>query len=105
MSRAHALNSLLAPPDATVPVSRVFKLLLTPALALALPVAYVAGAVNPPQLALMFSPRYSPPPPDRESKVGKEITAEVERELQELAIVNEMRTHKDWYESREYALA
>lgn len=72
------------------------------AIALTVPVAYVVGAVNPPNLALMFSPRYSPPPPDRESKVGKEITAEIERELQELAVVAEMRTFPDWYESREY---
>ncbi|CAK9786891.1 unnamed protein product [Cutaneotrichosporon oleaginosum] len=72
------------------------------AAAIAVPVAYFVGAVNPPNLALMFSPRYSPPPPDRESKIGKEITAEIERELQELAVVAEMRQLGEWYESRPY---
>ncbi|KAL1407318.1 hypothetical protein Q8F55_006740 [Vanrija albida] len=72
------------------------------AVLLAVPVAYFAGAVAPPNVVLLLSPRYSPPPPDKDSKHGKALTEDVERELQDLFVVAEMRTKKDWYEARPY---
>jgi hypothetical protein len=66
---------------------------------LAIPVIYVAGAVFPPQLVLLLYPRYSPPPPDKDSTRGKAITCEVEQEAQGLSIVEKMRAAEGWYET------
>ena len=67
---------------------------------LAIPVVYVAGAAFPPQLVLLLYPRYSPPPPDKDSTRGKAITCEVEQEAQGLRIVEKMRAAEGWYETR-----
>ncbi|KAL7419311.1 hypothetical protein Q5752_006149 [Cryptotrichosporon argae] len=72
---------------------------------LAIPSAYALGAVYPPQAVLILHPRYSPPPPEAASPRGKAMTDVVERELQELRVVAEMRAEADkgdWYETRPY---
>lgn len=68
---------------------------------LAIPVVYVAGAVFPPTLVLLLYPRYSPPPPDKDSTRGKAITCEVEKDAQGLSIVEKMRAAEGWYETSE----
>jgi hypothetical protein len=72
---------------------------------LAIPVAFLVGALYPPQLVLIFNPRYSPPPPASDSKHGMALMEQTERELQELFIVHKMKGKKDWYETRECLLA
>lgn len=74
----------------------------TAAFALALPTAFLVGALYPPQLVLIFNPRYSPPPPTADSKHGKSLMEETERELQELFVVAKMRNKEEWYETREF---
>jgi hypothetical protein len=71
---------------------------------LAIPVVYVAGAAFPPQLVLLLYPRYSPPPPDKDSTRGKAITCEVEQDAQNLSIVEKMRAADGWYETSESSL-
>jgi len=61
----------------------------------------MVGAVYPPKLVLIFNPRYSPPPPTHDSKHGKALMEQTERELQDLFIVHKMKAKPDWYESRE----
>jgi hypothetical protein len=68
---------------------------------LAIPVVYVAGAAFPPTLVLLLYPRYSPPPPDKDSTRGKAITCEVENDAQGLSIVEKMRAAEGWYETSE----
>lgn len=60
----------------------------------------MVGALFPPQLVLIFNPRYSPPPPSADSKHGQLLMEETEREMQELFLVHKMRAKKDWYETR-----
>jgi hypothetical protein len=72
---------------------------------LAIPVVYVAGAAFPPQLVLLLYPRYSPPPPDKDSTRGKAITCEVEQEAQGLGIVEKMRAAEGWYETSRSTLS
>ncbi|WVN89328.1 uncharacterized protein L203_104550 [Cryptococcus depauperatus CBS 7841] len=76
------------------------------ALAVALPSAYVFGAAFPPQLVLMIFPRFSPPPPLKDSPRGKAHTNDVEKCMQELDIVENMREEikrgAAWYETRPY---
>jgi hypothetical protein len=74
---------------------------LTPALILAVPTAFLVGALYPPQLVLIFNPRYSPPPPSHDSKHGKALMDQTEREIQELFIVHKLRAKEGWYETRE----
>lgn len=76
--------------------------LTVPAVALALPAVFLAGACYPPQLVLMFNPRYSPPPPEKDTKHGQALMDETERELQNLMVVAQMRAKPDWYEARPY---
>jgi len=71
---------------------------------LAIPVVYVAGAAFPPTLVLLLYPRYSPPPPDKDSTRGKAITCEVEKDAQGLSIVEKMRAAEGWYETSEPTL-
>jgi hypothetical protein len=71
---------------------------------LAIPVVYVAGAAFPPTLVLLLYPRYSPPPPDKDSTRGKAITGEVEQDAQGLRIVEKMRAAEGWYETSEPSL-
>lgn len=67
--------------------------------------AYVLGALYPPDLAHLVSPRSAPAPPSSDSKEGKAFTARTETELQSLDAVKEMRARtqagEDWYECRE----
>nr|XP_031858203.1 uncharacterized protein CI109_006346 [Kwoniella shandongensis]KAA5525275.1 hypothetical protein CI109_006346 [Kwoniella shandongensis] len=76
------------------------------ALAIAFPLTYVTGAAFPPQLVLMIFPRFAPAPPHKDSARGKVHTSDVERCLQELDLVHDMRekVHKGegWYETRPY---
>jgi len=72
---------------------------------LAIPVVYVAGAAFPPTLVLLLYPRYSPPPPDKDSTRGKAITCEVEQDAQGLSIVEKMRGAEGWYETSEPTLS
>ncbi|TYJ56037.1 hypothetical protein B9479_003280 [Cryptococcus floricola] len=75
-------------------------------IALALPVVYVAGAAFPPSIVLMILPRYAPPAPVKDSPSGRAHTDDVERSLQELEVVQNMRYEikkgADWYETRPY---
>ena len=68
---------------------------------MAFPAVYLLGSAFPPQLILMVYPRYSPPPPDKDSARGKAVTSGTERELQGLGIVEELRGKHGWYETRE----
>ncbi|WVQ75892.1 hypothetical protein IAR50_005526 [Cryptococcus sp. DSM 104548] len=75
-------------------------------IALALPVVYVAGAAFPPSIVLMILPRYAPPAPHKDSASGKAHTDNIEKSLQELEVVQNMRYEikkgADWYETRPY---
>ena len=71
------------------------------ALAIAFPAVYLLGSAFPPQLVLMIYPRYSPPPPEKDSTRGKAMTSDTERELQRLWIVEQLRAKQGWYETRE----
>ena len=73
---------------------------LTTVLLIAFPVTYVAGAAMPPKLVLMLYPRYSPPPPDKDSSLGRALTNDIEQELQRLFIVDKLRHKEGWYETR-----
>ena len=72
-------------------------------LLLAFPATYLIGSAFPPQLVLLLYPRYSPPPPDAKSTRGKSIMDGIERELQGLGFVDEMRLKvkngEGWYET------
>lgn len=70
-------------------------------MALALPVAFLIGAAYPPQLVLIFNPRYSPPPPEAKSAHGKMLVEATEKDLQDLFLVAKMRRREGWYETRE----
>lgn len=72
------------------------------AILLAIPVVYVTGAAFPPQLILLLYPRYSPPPPAKDSRRGKAISCEVEKEAQGLLVVEKLRAQEGWYETRPY---
>ncbi|ORX33970.1 HotDog domain-containing protein [Kockovaella imperatae] len=80
-------------------------------LLLAFPATYLVGSAFPPNLVLLLYPRYSPPPPEKDSTRGKAITSDVEREIQGLNITHEMRdrvrggdgTSGGWYETRPYS--
>ncbi|WWC86770.1 uncharacterized protein L201_001649 [Kwoniella dendrophila CBS 6074] len=74
-------------------------------LALAFPAVYVAGAAFPPQMVLLIFPRYAPPPPHKDSARGKSHVCDMERCMQELDIVEDMRkkvAQGEWYETRPY---
>ncbi|EIW71141.1 hypothetical protein TREMEDRAFT_28265 [Tremella mesenterica DSM 1558] len=72
------------------------------ALLIAFPTVYLAGAAFPPRFVLFVFPRYSPPPPEKDSHRGRALTNDVERELQGLWIVQQMRGKEGWYEARPY---
>jgi len=74
---------------------------LQTALTLAFPTTYLLGATFPPQIVLFLYPRYSPPPPEKGSTRGKAFTNDIERELQNLLIVAQMRGMEGWYETSE----
>ena len=81
---------------------------LRPVLLLAFPATYLAGSAFPPSLILLLYPRFSPPPPDKDSKRGKALMSDVERELHNLHITHEMRdkvwrdkSKEGWYETSE----
>lgn len=60
----------------------------------------MAGAVYPPQAAVILFPRFAPPPPDKDSPRGKAVMNEVEADLQKLFLVAKMRAKSEWYETR-----
>ncbi|KIR60452.1 hypothetical protein I312_103460 [Cryptococcus bacillisporus CA1280] len=76
------------------------------ALAIAFPATYVLGAAFPPQLVLLIFPRFSPPPPHKDSVRGKAHTNDVEDCMQKLQLVENMRKEiqagAEWYETRPY---
>lgn len=90
------------PPPPTASPSALRKWAVRLALVIAFPTTYVLGSAFPPQVVLLLFPRYSRPPPDKDSPRGKEITSEVERSLQGLMLVAQMRRKEGWYESRPY---
>ncbi|AAW45843.1 hypothetical protein CNBJ1600 [Cryptococcus deneoformans B-3501A] len=76
------------------------------ALAIAFPTTYILGAAFPPQLVLLIFPRFSPPPPHKDSARGKAHTNDVEGCMQGLQLVEMMRKEiqggAEWYETRPY---
>ncbi|ORY21291.1 mitochondrion protein [Naematelia encephala] len=72
------------------------------ALALAFPAVFFLGAAFPPRLILFVFPRHAPPPPEKDSHHGKALMNEVEKELQGLYVVAQMRGKEGWYETRPY---
>ncbi|WVF69660.1 hypothetical protein IAT40_004439 [Kwoniella sp. CBS 6097] len=95
-----------APPTQRTGPSAFRKWATRLALALAFPAVYVAGAAFPPQLVLFVFPRYAPPPPHRDSARGKSHIGDMERCIQELDLVEDMRKKvhagEGWYETRPY---
>jgi hypothetical protein len=50
---------------------------------------------------MLLYPRYAPPPPEADSRMGKALTNDVEDELQKLLVVDKLRRKEGWYETRE----
>lgn len=75
------------------------------ALAIAFPATYILGAAFPPQLVLLIFPRFSPPPPHKDSVRGKAHTNDVEDCMQKLQLVEntrkEIQAGAEWYETSE----
>lgn len=68
--------------------------------------AFAAGALYPPDVATMLSPRAAPAPPDPALPSSIAYTAALEEELQKLPVLQAARTAPDaddWYETRPYA--
>lgn len=68
-------------------------------------VSYYVGALYPPELAHLLSPRPAPPPPHPESLAALAHAAELEAELDALAPLRAHRAASDageWYEARPY---
>ncbi|KAK1921685.1 HotDog domain-containing protein [Papiliotrema laurentii] len=72
-------------------------------LLLAFPAVYLTGSAFPPKIIMLLYPRYAPPPPEADSRMGKALTNDVEDELQKLLVVDKLRRKEGWYETRPYA--
>ncbi|EIW78612.1 thioesterase thiol ester dehydrase-isomerase [Coniophora puteana RWD-64-598 SS2] len=67
---------------------------------------YTLGALFPPRVALLVSPRPAAPLPGADTTEGQAYTAELEASLQSLPTLVEHRSREDaeeWYETRPYA--
>ncbi|KAG9002580.1 hypothetical protein FRB94_005836 [Tulasnella sp. JGI-2019a] len=70
---------------------------------LAVGTSYTLGSIYPPTLAELAFPRPAPSAPHRESLEGIELMQHVEEDLQNLSIVQSLRSKKqDYYETRPY---
>lgn len=75
------------------------------ALVIAFPTTYLLGSAFPPQIVLMLYPRYSHPPPVKESTRGKALMSDTEREMQKLFVVAQLRAREGWYETSTFGRA
>ena len=67
---------------------------------------YTVGSLYPPELATYISPRAAPGPPDPSLPSSIEYVNDLEKQLNELPIVQSLRTAPDadeWYETRPYS--
>ena len=90
------------PPRSRPGILRTFLLVGTASLG-----AYTAGALFPHPYITFIAPRPAPgPPPDPESPEALAYTADLERALQSLPLLQSLRTAPDadsWYEVRPYS--
>ncbi|KAI0696595.1 Thioesterase/thiol ester dehydrase-isomerase [Cytidiella melzeri] len=96
-------NSTQSPDGSSLPSRILRRLSLLASVGFA---AYGLGSVYPPALATYIAPRIAPPPPDASTPSAVAYTAELEDELQNLPLLQKLRSIPDaneWYETRPYA--
>lgn len=67
--------------------------------------AFTLGALYPPSIATLISPRPAPGPPDPSHPSSKDYVEDLEQQLQNLSLLEKVRASPDanaWYETRPY---
>jgi len=93
---------LTAPPPKPPRSKRLFTISVFTVTSLA---AYTLGSIYPPSTLTILFPRIAPGPPDPTSPEAVAYTAELERSLQTLPLLQKLRAQPDadeWYETRAY---